>query len=717
MNERSGTRQILFAPRSVAIIGASTDPTKYACLAQRYLRQHGYPGEIYPINARHREVFGQVAFPSVEAVGKPIDHAFIALPTGAVLDAVRSCARAGVGCVTILSNGFAESGPEGALLQQQVLKAARSGKVRILGPNSMGVINPLDHVALSVNEILSLPALPAGRIGVVSQSGSLMGAVLSRGQSRGMGFSRLVSVGNEADLDVAEIGDLLVDDPATDAILMFLETIRHPDRFAVMSARAFKSGKPVVAFRLGRSVLGAEIAASHTGAIAGRSQAFDAFLRECGVVCVRQFEAVLEIPLLLVGKKPVAGRRVAIMTTTGGGGGLVVDCLADHGVNCVPPDKAVVDRLANKGVRLGPSPLIDLTLTGANASTYGTVLEELLHSDHCDFVIAVAGSSAQFRPDRTVQPIVDAYAKRLGKPLAVFLAPQADQSLSLLQAHGIAAFRLPESCADAVRAFLEWRSPRTLPQIGSDVDLSRIENALAAGCERDLDAAEARAVFAALGIPQPQQVLVDAGCAPDKRSLVGIAFPVAVKIRSRNIAHKTEAGGVMLNLQSADEVERACRQISADVHRRRPDAQIDGVQIEAMETGLAEAIVGYRLDECAGPTVTVGVGGVLTEIYGDVAIRRAPVDRVTAEAMIAEVRGLASLRGFRGLPRGDIEALADAVVAVSNLAVIARPTVMEAEINPLLVKAKGDGVVALDAVVVCRRESATPLRSKSTRQG
>ncbi len=709
MNARCKTAQILFAPRSVAIVGASADPTKYASLAQRYLRQHGYLGEIYPINARHREVFGEPAFASVAAVGRPIDHAFIALPTAAVVDAVRACAKAGVGCVTILSNGFAESGAEGARLQHEVVKAANSGNMRILGPNSMGVINPLDHVALSVNEILSLPALPAGRLAVVSQSGSLMGAVLSRGQSRGVGFSRLVSAGNEADLDVAEIGDLLVDDPGTDAILLFLETIRHAERFAAMSKRAFRAGKPIIAFRLGRSAAGAKIAASHTGAIAGSSQAFDAFLRECGVVCVRQFETVLEIEPLLVGNKPATGRRVAIMTTTGGGGGLIVDCLADRGIDCVPPDKAVVDRLAEKAIHVGPSALIDLTLSGTNASTYGAVFEELLQSNHCDFVIAVAGSSAQFRPDRTVQPILDAQAKRSGKPFAVFLAPQAETSLGLLQARGIAVFRLPENCADAVRAFLEWREPRVLPHIGSAADLTRIENALARGCERDLDAVEARGVISALGISQPQQVLVDAGAKPDKRLLGTMKFPVAVKIRSRDITHKTEAGGVMLGLSDVDEVERACRRMIGQVHRRWPDARIDGIQIEAMQTGLAEAIVGYRLDECAGPTVTVGVGGVLTEIYGDVAIRRAPVDRATAEAMIAEVRGLASLRGFRGLPPGDIAALADAVVAVSKFALIARPTVTEAEINPLLVKAKGQGVVALDAVVVCKRDIAAPL--------
>lgn len=705
MSENSAIAQALFAPRSIALVGASADPTKYASLAQRYLRQHGYAGQIYPINARHKEVFGEPAFPSVEAIGRPIDHAFVALPTGAVLEAVRSCARAGVRCVTILSNGFAESGTEGAKLQQEVLQAARSGNVRVLGPNSMGIINPADRVALSVNEILSLAALPAGRLAVVSQSGSLMGAVLSRGQARGLGFSKLASVGNEADLDAAEIADLLIDDPGTDAIVLLLETLRRPDRFAAMSSRAFKAGKPIVVFRLGRSAIGSRIAASHTGAIAGNSKAFDAFLRDCGVISVQQIETVLEIPALLA-NKPVGGRRVAAMTTTGGGGGLIVDCLSERGIDCVPPDDAVVARLAEKGIKIGRSPLIDLTLTGTNAGTYGAVLEALLQSDHCDLVVAIAGSSSQFRPDRTVQPILDARAKYPSKPLAVFLTPHAERSLEMLQAAGIAVFRLPESCADAVKALFEWREPRRLPETAPG-NLARAAAALTRVDGRALDSEEINAAFAALGIPQPRRLLIDANTAPDPDRLASIRYPVAVKIRSRDIAHKTEAGGVALGVADAKQAEQVCREIVEEVRRRCPHARIDGVQIETMETGLAEVIVGYRIDECAGPIVTVGVGGVLTEIYSDVAIRRAPVDRATAESMIAEVRGLAALRGFRGLPSGDIAALADAVVAVSALALIERPTIIEAEINPLLVKPQGQGVVALDGLIVCRQDDAT----------
>ena len=692
MHSSLSLKNALFEPRAVAIIGASADANKHSSLVQRHLRQHGYAGRVFPINARNSEVLGERAYPSLDAIGQPVDHAFVNLPTEGVLAAVEACAAAHVPCVTILANGYAESGAAGAARQRHLVEVARAGGVRLLGPNSMGLVNTAARMALCTNEALSAPGLAAGRTALLSQSGSMLGALLSRGGARGIGFSKVVSLGNEADLGLAEIGGFLVDDPETDVILLFIETVRDREGLAALARRAYAAGKPVAAFRLGRSEIGATLASSHTGALAGSGAALEALLRDCGIVRVQQFETLLEIPPLLRGRRPAPGKRAAVMTTTGGGGGLVVDSLSEAGIEIVAPDAALIEGLAEKGLRISDSPLIDLTLTGTNPHSYGTVLNALLASPHCDIVAAVVGSSAQVRPDRAVQPIIDAAARWPDRALVSFLTPYADRSLAMLAAAGVAAFRTAEGCADAVRAFAEWQPPRPAPVHEA------VPDEVTALLQRPgLSPDGVRQVFAALGIPQPQAVVlpVDAPQPPP-----GLRYPVAVKIMSPDIVHKTEAGGVVLNVADAAGLGCACAEMVQAVRRHHPAARLDGLLVETMERGLAEVLIGYRDDPCAGPTVVVGAGGVLAEIYRDVTVRLAPVTLAVAHEMIAGVSGLAPIRGYRGLPRGDLDGLAQAIVAVSRLALVEGAPVAEAEVNPLLVRAEGQGVVALDGVLV-----------------
>ena len=469
---------------------------------------------------------------------------------------------------------------------------------------------------------------------------------------------------------------------------------------ASMARRAFAAGKQVVAFRLGRSALGAELAASHTGALGSDGAAIDAFLHDLGIVRVNLWETLLDVPTLLIGRRPASGRRVAAMSSTGGGGGLIVDSLATQGVDIVPPDDASIARLAAKSITISRSPLIDLTLAGTNPRVYGAVLRELLTSPACDVVVAVAGSSAQFRPDRVIDPTIAATKENPGRPVAVFLTPQADAAFAKLHENGVAAFLSPESCADAIRAYLDWKAPRALD--GAAPDLRPATAALRAAKGRSLDAREAQAVFRALGVAQPQAMALppDAASCTDTR-LRGFPFPAVAKILSRDIAHKTEAGGVVLGIASVPELKAACQRILATVAQRRPDATIDGIEVQAMEHGLAEVLVGYRRDPHVGPTVTVGVGGVLAEIHRDFVVRLAPVDFATAMEMIEAVRGLAPIRGYRSLPLGDLAALARTIEALSWLAAIDTPRVLDAEINPVVVKPAGQGVVALDGVIQC----------------
>ncbi|HEX9433239.1 MAG TPA: CoA-binding protein, partial [Burkholderiales bacterium] len=323
----------LFAPRAVALIGASGDARKNTARPQRFLRKHGYAGRIVPINATRDEVLGERAYRRLTDVPGEIDHAFVMVEE--VEEALEDCARKGVAVASIYSNGFADAGAEGAERQKRLALRAAALGVRVLGPNSMGVVNLPGRVALTVNAVLEMDAPPTGSTSLVSQSGTMLGTLLSRGAARGLGYAKLISVGNEADLGVAELVELLVEDADTRVIALFLEAVRNAARLAAAARKAHAAGKPIVAYKLGRSPLGEELARTHTGALAGMDAALDAYFRDCGIVRVDMLETLIEIPPLLNGRRPrgpAGAPRVAVVTTTGGGAASVVDRLGLHGI-------------------------------------------------------------------------------------------------------------------------------------------------------------------------------------------------------------------------------------------------------------------------------------------------------------------------------------------------------------------------------------------------
>ncbi len=689
---RSSLAQALFAPRTVALVGASGDATKNTARPQRYLKKHGYTGTIVPINPTRDEILGARAYPSIAAAHAalgPIDHAYVMAPGNAVEQAVEDCGACGVAVVSIFSDGFSEIGPEGVARQQHLRARARTLGVRLLGPNSMGVVDIPNHISITVNAILESDVLPSGSTSVVSQSGTMLGTLMSRGAARGIGFAKLISVGNEADLGIGELVELLVDDADTRVIALFLETIRDAPRLAAAARRAQAAGKPVVAFKLGRSSLGEAMAKSHTGAMAGTDAAIDAWMRDCGIVRVEMLETLIEIAPLLAGRAPVQltrKPRVAVVTTTGGGAASVVDRLGVLGMEAMQASPTLQQELAGHGVRVSDSPIVDLTMA-SSAARYRAVLASLLASDDCDAVLAVVGSSAQFHPEFAVKPILD--TPWSAKPLAVFLTPHAEQSLTLLAEKNIAAFRTPEACADALAAFFKWSVPRK-PLVGAVLD------AITLPARTQLDEADALALFAALGVP-----VVASAVATAPAFEHDVPYPLAVKVRSADIPHKTDAGGVLLGIGSRVEFRQRVPAMLSAVARAHPAVQIDGVLVQRMEAGLAEVIVGFRHDPLVGPVVVAGIGGVLAEIYQDIALRMAPVSEDEAAAMIEEVKGLAVIRGYRNLPRGDVAALARAIAAFSQLALLPGQPIAEAEINPLIVKE--DGVVAVDGLVILQK--------------
>jgi len=680
----------LLAPRSVALVGASADITKNTARPQRYLRTHGYTGTIVPINNTAKECLGEKAYPSLDDAPDGIEHALVMVPGKYVLGVIEQCVRKKIPMASIYSDGFAETGEEGRKLQEKLVELARAGGLRLTGPNCMGMVNTHLPCALSINAVLDIDKLIKGPVGLVSQSGSVMGALLSRGQARGVGFSKLVSVGNECDLSVGEILDVLVDDADTRVILLFLETIRKPELLAAAAQRAHAAGKPVVVYKLGRSEVARELAASHTGAMTGSDDSANAFFRRNGIIRVDTLEAMIETPQLLIGAKPPKGRRIAVLTTTGGGAAMVVDNLGRLGLDVVPPTDRIVENLAAKKINIRKAALTDLTMAGTRKEIYSAVLGELLASDHCDAVLAVVGSSSQFHPKLAVEPIVEAMPTP--KPMAVFLVPDAVQSLELLRDAGIAAFRTPESCADALAAYFNWQLP---VQPTTRVALASADKLLVQASGKQLNEHAACGVFAALGVPVAKTSVIKT-----PTEAVDLKFPVVAKILSPDILHKTEAGGVVVNIATPDALRTAAEQILAKVKAARPQAKLDGILVQEMKKGRAEVILGYKRDPQVGPVVVLGVGGTLAEIYRDFCVRIAPVSPDEARDMIEQVKGLATVRGYRGQVKGDLAALAHAVAAFSNLAAIEGRTVAEAEINPLIVGAEGEGVAAVDGLIV-----------------
>lgn len=713
----------LLDPRAVALIGASGDAKKNTARPQRFLSKCGWQGQILPINPGRPEILGLPAYKSVLEAPGEIDQAFIMIGRDDVLTAIEQCAQRGVKVATIFSDGFAEVGGAGIALQEQLVTRARELGIRLLGPNCIGLIRSDNGLALTVNAAVETDLPQAGSLGFISQSGSMLGAILSRGLTRGLAFSTMVSVGNEADIGVAELIEVLADDPNTKTILLFLETLRDAPAFERAVARAQAAGKPVAAYLLGQSSVGETLAQSHTGAIAGSGRALRAFLTHCGVIQISNLEGLLEggplyaqIGAIKADAKnqtetPRARPRVAAVTTTGGGAAMVVDQLGLYGVEPAYPDDELRTLLAGQ-FEVRDTPIIDLTLAGT-AAQYSAVLRALAQWRGCDAVLAVVGSSARSKPELAVKPIIDAAADWQalgGKPLAAFLAPQAEESLARLTEAGVAAFRTPEACADVLAATLS--ASRHLAQQRKDNGLeaqrvAQINAALAklrAEAGTEPDEAHCYPILEQLGVPvapwrfEPETASgADAANSLSEKS-ADMSAPWVLKACSRDLPHKSEAGAVALGIKDAEQLRQRLGTMRSDITAYSPDASLRGWLIQQQLSSEGEVLLGYRRDPVVGPIVVLAAGGIEAELLDDVVVAPAPVSEAKAQSMIDELRLLKKLAGFRGRPPGDLKALAKAVSAFSMLALDSEGQLAEAEINPLLVRRDGEGVVAVDAL-------------------
>ncbi|MGI9524589.1 MAG: acetate--CoA ligase family protein [Hyphomicrobiaceae bacterium] len=678
--------QALFEPKRIALIGLSSDPNRPAGRPLKFLLRDGYPGTIYPINPHRSAVQGVPSFSSLDALPQRPDHAYILLDTEHAMDAAKACFRAGVPVVQVLADGFAESGDAGTALQEELASAARCAGSRLLGPNCMGLADLNLGLSLTVNATFEEGIVRGGRIALVSQSGSMMGGLMTRAAHIGLKFSKIVAVGNEADLSVGEIGQMLVGDPQTDVILLFLETIRKPEEVVQFANMGYRAGKPIIAYKLGKSSVGQELAVLHTGALLSDDNIASAFMQDVGIARVTMLESLFEAVPLFTGRRPPTFKpqKVGVITTTGGGGASVCDELSSAGVDLLTPSQDTVDAIASTGVRVGRGPLTDVTLAGARPDVIGPSLVAMADDPECNILVCVLGSSSRSDPETAMQPILSADVQ--GKPLAAYLVPDAPLGMRILVEEGISVFRTPETCADVVRAFTNWRPPRMERISAPRNNVTTL---------RTLDEHASLEFLTNFGVPITDRAIIE--IAEIEHVNLPFAYPVVAKILADGIAHKTEAGAVITNIAHHAELVAAAKQISDNVSNAHPDVLVDRLLVAPMIEGIQEVLIGYRCDAQVGPVVTVAAGGVMVGLYDDKSVKLAPVGTEQAMEMIEEVTGLAPVRGYRGQEGGNLIALADVIVALSRLGDLSEPFVLEAEINPLIVNV--EGAIAVDALV------------------
>jgi acyl-CoA synthetase (NDP forming) len=689
----------LISPRHVAVIGASADAAKTAGRPIAYLQKHGYGGILYPVNPRSETIAGLKSYASVADLPQAPDVAIVLVGPERVPEAVRDLAALGTPAAIVLAAGYAEIGPEGAQRQRELKEIA--GNMRLLGPNAIGLVNLTDRIMLSASSALEIADIPAGNIAVVSQSGGILGSLLSRAAGRGVGFSKLVSTGNEADLDVSDFVDYFVDDPATQVIALYMEGLRHPDRFRAAARRAAQAGKPIVVYKVGRSESGERAAISHTGALAGADRMYDTLFAQLGVTRVLKFEDLLDVPIALAQGRRLKGRRVAILTSTGGAGTLVADACGLEGFETPAPDAATATELArlqNSEFAASDRNPIDLTMAGLKPELFHGMVQTLLASESYDALIVIAGSSALAQPNL----VADAVMGNLDssdKPVLVYMSPYAPHLIARLNGHGIPTFGSPESCGAALAAI--WRRSQgqaadgqaaaTLPVPAS------VAAILAAAQGGSLDEAQAKQVFAAYGIASVREAVAGTPAQAGEAAQT-LGERVVLKALSSRIAHKSEVGGVRVGL-TPGEVARAGTQMLADV-RKASGIAPDGLLVQEMLSGGLELILGFHRDPQLGPSILLGMGGLTAELLKDTAVRLLPITRDDAQAMVRSLKTFPLLDGYRGRPPCDVEAVIDAVLAFAAMAQSLGERLREAEINPLFVLPRGQGVRAADGLLM-----------------
>lgn len=698
-------------PRAVAVIGASRDPSSIGRRVLDALIGAAFTGPIYPVNPAAGEIAGRRAYATARELPAGVDLAVIAVPRDYVSDVVDECAAAGVKSLVVITAGYAEAGAEGRALQQQLVERVRRYGMRMVGPNCMGLLNASPGLRLNASFSPIFP--PAGHVGLSSQSGALGLAILALAGTRGVGLSTFVSVGNKADVSSNDLLEYWEEDPGTRVILLYLESFGNPRRFARLARRIGRT-KPIVAVKAGRTRGGSRAAGSHTAALAANDAAVDALFRQSGVIRADTIDEMFDIAACLDTQPLPAGRRVAIVTNAGGPGILAVDACESAGLTVAPFLDATRARLAAfLPAAASTGNPVDM-VASAGPDEYRQAIEVALTDPDTDALIVIYAPVDVPQAALTVAAIRDGIrnARAAGathKPILACVMADHERPQPL-DAGGerIPAYAFPENAARAlakVAAYAEWRAqPPGLLWGFDDIHAEDAREVCRGACdargEAWLTAEETRRVLNAFGLPVAAGAV--AHTADEAAALAAVmGFPVVAKIQSHGIQHKTEIGGVRLNLQTEAAVRRAFGEISG--RAKEAGAAIDGVLIQPMLSGGVETMIGIAADRLFGPLIGFGLGGIYVELLGDVRFRIAPLTDHDADELLREIRGFRLLQGYRGQPAADIDALRDVLLRVSRLADEV-PEIVELDLNPVIVLPAGRGCRIVDARIKVGRK-------------
>ena len=686
-------------PRSIAVVGA-TPRMQYGGRFLAAAMQAAGRVNVYPVNPRYEEVQGVRCYPSVSDLPEAPDVVGVVVPYHAVLDTLRESHAKGARSAIVISAGFAERGLEDRReLQVELGRLAQETGMRVSGPNCLGLANLKDDIWASASSRGA--AGLSGPIGLVCQSGaSAFGPFLTRAVDEGIGFSYIVSTGNEADLDFCDFARYLLDDNDTRVIAGFIEGFKDGRKFLEVARLAAERGKPIVLIKIGRSELGARAAGSHTAALTGVDAVYDAAFAQYGVIRVQDYDDLLQVSNLLARCPRPPRRGVAVVSHSGGISSLTADMFGQAGLDLPPLSDHARDGINGilKGFGWAANPS---DVTGfANSDDFPAIMSFMADDENVGtLVVASAGADAQ-----AAQVIAQRDAS--DKPVAFLWTGTraAASGLPLLRQAGIPVFYVPDKLAAGVRYlndYHDWREQRLARGFADTPALTDAQSRAAAKLAGSgaLSEYDSKALLAAFGVPVTQdEPAGDADAAVAAADRIG--YPAAMKVDSADILHKTEADAIRLNLGDAAAVRAAFDEITANARRYAPEARIDGVTVQEMVSGGVETIVGISYDAQLGPVLLFGIGGVMVEVYNDVALRLCPIIRDDALDLIGEVKGARLLQGFRGAPAGDVDALADVLVRVSQMAAQLEGSLAELDINPLIVLPAGRGVKAVDALAV-----------------
>ncbi|MGB5201719.1 MAG: bifunctional acetate--CoA ligase family protein/GNAT family N-acetyltransferase [Sedimenticolaceae bacterium] len=702
----------VFEPRSVAIVGASDRTSSVGAQVLRNMRESGFQGDLYPVNPKHDQVQGLKAYASIQDIDHSIDLVVIAVPAQAIPQVMRDCGESSVGAVVVLSAGFVEVGKAGLTLQRAIVDIARTHDIRLVGPNCLGVMRP----SVGLNATFAKSRVETGRVALVAQSGAFCTALLDWANSNGFGFSAVASLGATADVGFGDVLDFLAVDAETQSILLYVEGIADARSF-ISGLRVAARLKPVIVVKSGRSESGTRAAVSHTGALVGSDKVFDAAIQRAGAVRVLTVNQLFAAAQTLASDTRVEGPRLAIVTNGGGPGVMAADRASDLGVPMAGLADTTIERLsAILPAHWSHSDPVDI-LGDADSERYRGTTEIVLADKNVDGVLVLLTPQAMTNPTACAEAVISAAAKAHKPVLACWMGEKlVDQGRRLFAEAGIPHFTSPEGGVDAFGYLACYRrnqaallqAPAPLSKHREpDVEGARliIEHAIA---ERryTLSNTEAKAVLRAFHIPTTPSINVDSA-ADALVAAESLGLPVAMKINSPDISHKSDVGGVRLNIHEPRSVRTTFREIMESVKAQRPEARISGVSIEPMleRPHAREIMIGIAHDQVFGPVISFGAGGTAVEVFADSQVALPPLNEYLSTELIGRTRAARFLGRFRNLPEADMGKLTDALQRISEIA-CELPQVQELDVNPMLVDE--DGVVAVDArIVVAEPETST----------